>query len=86
MVDNDAYADTGEAASLACALPSLHGEAVVVYGDVLFRRYILDGLLTSTADVDHRGRRQQAAAANPRDLVPRIGRTPSPTSTMNPPS
>ena len=51
VVDNDAYADTGEAASLACALPRLQGETVVVYGDVLFRRYILDELLDSAGDI-----------------------------------
>ncbi len=69
VVDNDAYAVTGEAASLACALPGLRGEAVVVYGDVLFRRYILEGLLTSEADVTIVVDASKRATANPRDLV-----------------
>ncbi|MBR0646660.1 phosphoenolpyruvate mutase [Plastoroseomonas hellenica] len=51
MVDNDRFAETGEAWSLACARNAIRGETVVAYGDVLFRRYILDSLLTSSADV-----------------------------------
>ncbi len=51
VVDNPAYAETGEAASLACAMPHLQGEMVVSYGDVLFRRYVLEGLLASPADI-----------------------------------
>ena len=78
-VDNDAYAETGEASSLACAAHLLEGETVVVYGDVLFRRYILDGLLGSPADItivvdstrgrDARGGAGRASSVNPRDLV-----------------
>ncbi len=44
-VDNEDYANTGEAASLACAADRLAGESVFSYGDVLFRRFILEGLL-----------------------------------------
>ncbi|HEY4251794.1 MAG TPA: phosphoenolpyruvate mutase [Roseomonas sp.] len=51
MVDNDRFAETGEAFSLACARDAIRGETVIAYGDVLFRRYILDSLLTSTADI-----------------------------------
>jgi phosphoenolpyruvate phosphomutase len=69
VVDNDAYADTGEAASLACALPQLEGETTVVYGDVLFRRYILEELLDSTADITVVVDSAHTSAANPRDLV-----------------
>ena len=68
-VDNDQFETTGEAYSLACALPRLHGEMVVVYGDVLFRRYILDGLLASDGDITvviDSDRRPEACA---RDLV-----------------
>jgi phosphoenolpyruvate phosphomutase len=50
-VDNDAHETTGEVASLACARDQLRGDCVVVYGDVLFRRYILDGLLASEGDI-----------------------------------
>ena len=69
MIDNDAYAGTGEAGSLACALPRLKGETVVVYGDVLFRRYILDGLLDSTADITVVVDSSKRAGADARDLV-----------------
>src|SRR5450755_1378878 len=31
--------------------PALEGELVLAYGDVLFRRYILDSLLSSSADI-----------------------------------
>jgi phosphoenolpyruvate phosphomutase len=50
-VDNDRYAETGEAFSLAQAGQVLDGELVVAYGDVLFRNYILESLLSSHADV-----------------------------------
>ncbi|MDJ0950699.1 MAG: phosphoenolpyruvate mutase [Alphaproteobacteria bacterium] len=54
-VDNDDYVETGEAASLACAAERLEGECIVSYGDILFRRFVLDTLLavgaTDQADV-----------------------------------
>jgi len=53
--DNDRYAETGELYSLAQAGAqvegALSGDLVVAYGDVLFRNYILDSLLSSKADV-----------------------------------
>jgi phosphoenolpyruvate phosphomutase len=69
LIDNDAYADTGEAASLACALKRLEGETVVVYGDVLFRRYILEELIDSTNDITIVVDSSRTRAANPRDLI-----------------
>ncbi len=69
VVDNDDHATSGEAASLACASSKLQGEAVVVYGDVLFRRYILDGLLETSADITVVVDSSVRAAANRRDLV-----------------
>jgi len=58
--------------SLACARRQLGGETIVVYGDILFRRYILDGLLASDGDivvaVDALGA-LAGARATPRDLV-----------------
>ena len=50
-VDNDSYEDTGEAASLACAYNRLHGPCLVSYGDILFRRHVLDGLLAAEGDI-----------------------------------
>jgi phosphoenolpyruvate phosphomutase len=71
-VDNDRYADAGEAYSLACAREQIDGETIVVYGDILFRRYILDGLLNAEGDiviaVDTLGSRRRSGAAT-RDLV-----------------
>ncbi len=69
VLDNPAYAETGEVASLACAGPRLQGETVVVYGDVLFRRYILDGLLDSTADITVVLDATRRATAHARDLM-----------------
>ena len=71
-VDNDRYAETGELYTLACARDAIAGETVVVYGDVLFRRYILDSLMTSSADivlaVDALNL-PKSSGANVRDLV-----------------
>ena len=50
-IDNDAYEATGEAASLACALGRQSGDTVIAYGDILFRRYILDALLETHGDI-----------------------------------
>jgi len=71
MIDNDDYADKGEAASLACAADELSGAAVVAYGDILFRRYVVDMLLDTPGDivlsVDARPRVRESA--RPADLV-----------------
>lgn len=50
-VANDAYATTGEVSSLACAIDVLGGDCVISYGDIIFRRHILDMLLESEADI-----------------------------------
>jgi phosphoenolpyruvate phosphomutase len=50
-VDNDAFATTGELASLACAKTSLEGAACLVsYGDVIFKKHVLDELLDAEGD------------------------------------
>ncbi len=51
LVDNDRYAETGEVYSLAQARAMLEGETVLAYGDVLFRNFILDSLMGSSADI-----------------------------------
>ncbi|MBE7218645.1 MAG: phosphoenolpyruvate mutase [Caulobacteraceae bacterium] len=51
FVDNDRFAETGEAYSLAQARQVIEGDTVIAYGDVLFRSYILESLLSSKADV-----------------------------------
>ena len=51
VVDNDRYDQTGEAGSLACAGGRLDGPCLVSYGDILFRRHVLDGLLAADGDI-----------------------------------
>ena len=51
FVDNDAFADTGELYSLYQAIGALKGELVISFGDILFRRYILNTLLAETGDI-----------------------------------
>ena len=68
-IDNDAYATTGEAATLHCALHKLRGETVVTYGDTLFRRFILDGLLSAPGDIVLAADSAPRPGANRRDLL-----------------
>ncbi|MGI4957010.1 MAG: phosphoenolpyruvate mutase [Janthinobacterium lividum] len=77
LLDNDRFATTGEVASLLRAADRLTGETVLVYGDVLFRRYILDALMGVEADIviavdalRQRAEGQRGAHnPHPRDLV-----------------
>ena len=48
---NEAFASTGELASLACAEDALDGDMIILYGDLLFRGYILRDLLDSEAEL-----------------------------------
>ena len=50
LVVNERYAQTDELASLACAIDKLETDAVISYGDLLFRSYVLRDLLESKAD------------------------------------
>src|SRR5258707_1770706 len=50
LVLNERYAETGELTSLACALESLDSDAVIAYGDLLFRSYVLRDLVESRAE------------------------------------
>jgi len=70
-VDNDAYATTGEVASLATAKTALEGGACLVsYGDVVFKRHVLDELLDAEGDfviaVDSLPAQEQPKDAKPR--------------------
>ena len=51
LVDNDRYASTGEAYSLACAEDRTEGDLLVAYGDILFRDFVLRGLLAAEGDI-----------------------------------
>jgi len=50
-VDNDFFATTGEAASLARARETLDGECILAFGDTLFRHHVLDQVLDAEGDV-----------------------------------
>ena len=50
LVVNERHAQTGELASLACAIDGLQTDTVISYGDLLFRSYILRDLVESEAD------------------------------------
>lgn len=53
-VDNDEYAETGELYSLQLALHSLGDsgqDLVISYGDILFKKYILEALLEADDDI-----------------------------------
>jgi phosphoenolpyruvate phosphomutase len=50
LVVNERYAQTDELASLACGIESLDSDAVISYGDLLFRSYVLRDLLACKAD------------------------------------
>jgi phosphoenolpyruvate phosphomutase len=49
VVVNERHAQTGELASLACAIDALATDTVISYGDLLFRSYILRDLVESEA-------------------------------------
>jgi phosphoenolpyruvate phosphomutase len=50
LVLNSRYAQSGELASLACAVDALDSDAVIAYGDLLFRSYVLRDLVECKAD------------------------------------
>jgi len=50
LVVNERYAQTGELASLACAIDALDSDAVISYGDLLFRSCVLRDLIDVKAD------------------------------------
>jgi phosphoenolpyruvate phosphomutase len=50
LVVNDRFAQTGELASLVCAIDAAESDTVISYGDLLFRSYVLRDLVESEAD------------------------------------
>ena len=50
LVVNERFAESGELTSLACAVESLDSDAVISYGDLLFRSYVLRDLVESKAE------------------------------------
>ncbi|HEV2270723.1 MAG TPA: phosphoenolpyruvate mutase [Steroidobacteraceae bacterium] len=51
LVVNERYEQTGELASLACAIGALESDTVISYGDLLFRSYVLRDLVESEAEL-----------------------------------
>lgn len=51
FVDNDLHDSTGELYNLHRAADHLQGETIISFGDILFRRYILNSLLESKDDI-----------------------------------
>jgi len=51
FVDNDEFAGTGELLSLSKAATQLEGSVVISFGDILFRKYILQNLLSDPGDI-----------------------------------
>ena len=51
FIDNDKYDDTKEVYSLNLALENTTNHVVVSYGDIIFKKYVLNELLTSEADI-----------------------------------
>lgn len=48
---NENWATTGELASLSCAVDKISDDTVIIYGDLLFRSYMLHNLLDWEADI-----------------------------------
>ncbi len=51
FVDNDLHESTGELYTLNKAADQLNGETIISFGDILFRRYILNSLLDIKDDI-----------------------------------
>ena len=51
IVVNTEWESTDELASLVCALETITEDTIIVYGDLMFRRYILDDMLERDADI-----------------------------------
>jgi phosphoenolpyruvate phosphomutase len=64
LVVNERYSETGELASLACAIDSVECDALISYGDLLFRSYVLRDLLESKADFSVVVDSQRSGACN----------------------
>src|SRR5258705_11277925 len=51
FVENEDFAGTGELLSLSKATGFLEGPAIISFGDILFRKYILQNLLLDSGDI-----------------------------------
>src|SRR5688572_28530789 len=72
FVDNAEFAGTGELLSLSKAAALLEGTAVISFGDILFRKYILQNLLRDPGDITivvDAAWQQRAQARNTSDYI-----------------
>lgn len=51
VIKNPDYANSSELASLACGIEKIQEDTVILYGDLLFRRYVLDDLLNTEGEI-----------------------------------
>jgi phosphoenolpyruvate phosphomutase len=72
--DNEAYEKNFDLASLFCAEAELHGRCLVLYGDILFDRSVLEKLLQSDKDISlliDRAWYDQRGALHPGEVPPK---------------
>jgi phosphoenolpyruvate phosphomutase len=51
IIANDDYETTGEMVSLTKAIDTTHEESVILFGDVLFKKYVLSIMLDDPSDI-----------------------------------
>ena len=51
IIENDKYETTGEMVSLSKAIDTVQGESVILFGDILFKKYFLSIILDDPADI-----------------------------------
>ncbi len=51
VINNPDYANSSELASLSCGTEQIRDDTVILYGDLLFRRYVLDDLLNTEGEI-----------------------------------
>ena len=51
IIENDSYETTGEMVSLSKAIDTVEGESVILFGDILFKKYFLSIILDDPTDI-----------------------------------
>ncbi len=69
LVDNPDFASSGELTSLTCAMDSIADDTLILYGDLLFRDYVLSDLLECPDDLTVVVDSASAADAGAADLA-----------------
>ena len=64
IIENNDYSKTGQMSSLAKAINKLHNQSVILFGDIVYKKYILNLLLDDPHDfaiiVDHNVKQQKS--------------------------